>query len=79
MAIGDGRRGLAAIAEVLAAFEFPPEADAATPDPALREIIWEFHGRVDFWTRAPLRVEDMQIDHVVPRCAVWRKAGVKLS
>lgn len=36
-------------------------------DDDVRRVIHEVYGRVDFWTRAPLALGDMVLDHVWPR------------
>ena len=48
-------------------FDFPAEGEVSLADPLVRRVIHEVYGAVDFWTRAPLALDEMHLDHVYPR------------
>jgi hypothetical protein len=54
-------------ASILASFDFPDEANVGLSDQMMRRILHEVHGGIDFYSRAPLPLEQMRVDHVVPR------------
>lgn len=57
---------MSAIASLLP-FDFPAEGEVNSADPLVRRVIHKAYGAVDFWTRAPLPLAGMQLDHVFPR------------
>jgi hypothetical protein len=46
---------------------FPPEGAAKISDPFVRAALHRIYGGVCFWTRQPVSLEEMQVDHVWPR------------
>jgi hypothetical protein len=52
------------LASLVAAF--PAEADVPFLDPRVRRAIHRAHLGRDFYTQAPLPIEDMTLDHVIP-------------
>ena len=54
-------------AKALEKFDFPEDANARTSEPALRQAIYRAFNGVDFYTQHPISVDEMVIDHIIPR------------
>lgn len=48
-------------------FDFPVEGRVNPADLLTRRAIYDAYGGIDFWTRAPLTLREMHLDHVLPR------------